>query len=78
MYPRPWVMSAAALLISTIDYNDCVGRIGIGRIMRGEIDASESLVRVNMQSQETPLKLIDLSVFDGLTKLKVDRVYMGI
>ena len=67
------------LLISTIDYNDYVGRIGIGRIMRGEIDASESLVRVNMQKPEehTPFKLIDLSVFDGLTKLKVDSAYMG-
>jgi GTP-binding protein len=67
------------LLISTIDYNDYVGRVGIGRIMRGKIQKDESLVRVNYLNKEliTPFKAVDLNRFDGLKQVKIDEALVG-
>ena len=38
----------AQALISTIDYNDYVGRIGVGRIARGRLTAGMTAVRCNL------------------------------
>ena len=42
----------AQVLISTIDYNDYVGRIGVGRISRGTLRAGQMVVRCNYLEQD--------------------------
>lgn len=61
------------LLISALDYNDYVGRIGVGKIENGEINLNDEVYITNMHcSDETPkaLRINKLYVFDGLEKKK--------
>ncbi len=70
---------ALQLLISTIDYNDYVGRIGIGRIERGTIKAGQMAVRcVYGQSfVSPPTRLGGLFEFDGLKRVGCETARVG-
>ncbi len=67
------------LLISTIDYNDYVGRIGVGRIERGTIKAGQMAVRcVYGQSFVSPAtRLGGLFEFDGLKRVGCETAQVG-
>ncbi len=70
----------AQVLISTIDYNDYVGRIGIGRISRGTLQDGMMVVRTNASHPDQvtpPWRLTALSVFDGLKRVPAPTVSMG-
>ena len=70
----------AQVLISTIDYNDYVGRIGIGRISRGKLIDGMMVVRCNARNEGAvtpPWRLTALSVFDGLKRVPAQEVSMG-
>ena len=70
----------AQVLISTIDYNDYVGRIGVGRISRGTLHDGMMVVRCNEQDESKttpPWRLTALSVFDGLKRVPAPTVSMG-
>ena len=70
----------AQVLISTIDYNDYVGRIGIGRISRGKLTDGMMVVRTNASHPDQvtpPWRLTALSVFDGLKRVPAPEVSMG-
>ena len=70
----------AQVLISTIDYNDYVGRIGIGRISRGKLSDGMMVMRCNAQNEGAltpPWRLTALSVFDGLKRVPAPTVSMG-
>ena len=67
------------LLISTIDYNDYVGRIGVGRIERGSIDAGQMAIRCVYDSAfvSPPARLAGLFEFDGLKRVNAERAKVG-
>ncbi|MBQ4074049.1 MAG: translational GTPase TypA [Clostridia bacterium] len=69
----------AQVLISTIDYNEYVGRIGIGRITRGTLRDGTMVVRTNAMSEKVspPWRLTALSVYEGLKKVPAESVSMG-
>ena len=69
----------AQVLISTIDYNDYVGRIGIGRISRGTLSDGMMVVRCNALSDKVtpPWRLTGLSLYEGLKRVGADKVSMG-
>ncbi len=69
----------AQVLISTIDYNEYVGRIGIGRIARGSLHEAMMVVRCNdtTTSHTAPWRLTGLSFYDGLKRVPADTVSMG-
>ena len=70
----------AQVLISTIDYNDYVGRIGVGRISRGTLRAGQMVVRCNYLEQDKttpPWRLTGLFQYDGLKRLPAESVGMG-
>jgi len=69
----------AQVLISTIDYNDYVGRIGIGRINRGTLTEGMQVVTTNIDTGKTsqPLRLSALYSFDGLKRVPAKEVSMG-
>ena len=69
----------AQVLISTIDYNEYVGRIGIGRIARGTLSEGMMVVRCNALSDKVtpPWRLTGLSLYDGLKRVGADKVSMG-
>jgi GTP-binding protein len=79
--PAPEGDSEAPLqvLISTIDYNDYVGRIGIGKIERGTIKAGQEGVLVNkldLEKQEK-VKISKVYEFEGLNRVEVEEATIG-
>jgi len=67
------------LLISTIDYNDYVGRIGVGRIERGKIRAGQMAIRSVYGSSfvSAPTRLGGLYAYDGLKRVNAEEVQVG-
>ncbi len=67
------------LLVSSIDYNEYVGRIGIGRIERGSIRQNQDAYICNYHTGETPkrTKIVALFQIDGLHRVPVDTAKMG-
>ena len=68
------------LLVSSIDYNDYVGRIGIGRVENGKISVGEPVFICNYHDPEAVLrrtKVVSLYQFDGLTKVPVQSALPG-
>ncbi len=67
------------LLVSTIDYNDYVGRIGIGRIERGEINQNQDATICNYHSPEKHkrTKIVSIYQFDGLGRTQVETAKVG-
>ena len=67
------------LLVSSIDYNDYVGRIGIGRIERGVLRQNQDALICNFHSGETPkrTKIVSIYQIDGLTRVPVESARMG-
>ena len=69
----------AQVLISTIDYNDYVGRIGVGRITRGSLREGMMVVRCNKLDDKVtpPWRLTGLSMYSGLKRVPAESVTMG-
>ena len=67
------------MLVSSIDYNEYVGRIGIGRIERGEIKVGQEVMVTNFHSTEPPkrTKIVSLYQIDGLQRIPVESAKMG-
>ncbi len=67
------------LLVSTIDYNEYVGRIGIGRIERGEIKQNQDAVICNFHSPDKHqrTKIVSMYQFDGLGRVQVESAKVG-
>ena len=67
------------ILVSTIDYNEYIGRIGIGKVERGEIRVNQDVVIVNNAKPERTLKarINKLYEFQGLNKVEVEKSSIG-
>ena len=67
------------MLISTIDYNEYVGRIGIGKVDNGSISVNQEVVLVNAHEtgKEHKVKISKLYEFDGLNKVEVKEATIG-
>ena len=67
------------LLVSSIDYNEYVGRIGIGRIERGSIKVGQEVAVCNFHNQGTHkrTKVVSLYEIDGLVRTPVESAMMG-
>lgn len=63
--------------ITTIDYNDYVGRIGIGRVFRGELRKNEKLVIIKRDGSERPVALKQLFLFEGVVRAETEAVQCG-
>ena len=68
------------LLVSTIDYNDYVGRIGIGRVERGTIKRGMMAIRSTYGSEEggrAPERINTLYSFEGLNRVECQSATVG-
>ena len=67
------------LLVSSIDYNEYVGRIGIGRIDRGAVKVGDEVAVCNYHNPGTvkKTKIVSLYQIDGLTRKPVDSATVG-
>jgi GTP-binding protein len=71
--------SGTQILISTIDYNEYVGRIGIGKVDRGTIHVNDDVVIVNAHNpnKSSRVKISKLYEFDGLKRVEVSEATIG-
>ena len=67
------------VLISTIDYNEFVGRIGIGRVDNGGLKVNQECVLVNHHEPDKfkKIKIGKLYEFDGLKRVEVQEAGIG-
>ena len=67
------------ILISTIDYNEYVGRIGVGKVDNGTVKVNQEAVIVNHhdKDRQEKVKISKLYVFQGLTKKDVSEAGIG-
>ena len=65
------------LLVSAIDYNDYVGRLGIGRIQRGRLRQGTDVVLILRDGTHKKGRVTKLTVFEGLRRQEVDEAAAG-
>ena len=68
------------VLVSSIDYNEYVGRIGIGRVERGSVKVNQEIAICNFHNpDEKPrrTKIVSLYQIDGLLRVPVESAKMG-
>ncbi len=67
------------VLISTIDYNEYVGRIGVGKVDNGSVKVNQEVLIVNHHEpdKQKKVKISKLYEFDGLNKVEVTQANVG-
>ena len=67
------------VLISTIDYNEYVGRIGVGKVDNGSVKVNQEVVIVNHHEpdKQKKVKISKLYEYDGLNKVEVKEAGIG-
>ena len=67
------------MLVSTIDYNEYVGRIGIGKIDNGTLALNQEVLLMNHHDPDkrARVKISKMYVFDGLKRVEVDKATVG-
>lgn len=67
------------VLISTIDYNEYVGRIGVGKVDNGKLKVNQEVVLVNHHDPDykKKVKISKLYEFEGLNKVEVTEAAIG-
>lgn len=63
--------------VTTLDYSDYTGRIGIGRVRRGVLDAAKPMALVKQDRSVLPCKVRALYVFEGLGRKETAQVECG-
>ena len=75
--PKGDLNGPTQVLFSNIDYDDYVGRIGIGRVERGEIHDGENVVLCCRDGEQKNAKIGKLYQFEGLKRVEVQEAKLG-
>ncbi len=75
--PKDDAAKPLQMLVTTLDYSDYVGRIGIGRVFAGEIAAGQRVALVKRDGKIVQAKIGKLEAFDGLGRRETTRVGAG-
>ncbi len=65
------------VLISNIDYDEYIGRIGVGRVERGSIKAGQNVVRCTREGINKNIKIGKIYKFEGLKRVETDEAGLG-
>lgn len=65
------------VLISNIDYDGYIGRIGVGRVERGSIKAGQNVVRCTREGINKNIKIGKIYKFEGLKRVEADEAGLG-
>jgi len=75
--PPGYADAPLQLLVSAIDYNDYVGRLGIGRIQRGKLRQSEDVVLILRDGTHKKGRITKLTAFEGLKREEIEEASAG-
>ncbi len=65
------------IVVSSLEHDEYVGRIGVGKIYNGRISEGQEVILCNTMGKKVKVKPSNLFVFEGLQKVKVDEAYCG-
>ena len=65
------------ILFSSLDYDDYLGRIGVGRVERGSVKAGQTVSICKQDGTHQNVKIVKLYQFDGLKRVEVESAKMG-
>ena len=69
--------SPLQLQVALLDYNDFVGRIGIGTIKRGTIKVNDNVTVSRLDGSTTNFRVLKLFGFQGLKRLEIEEAHAG-
>lgn len=75
--PEGYVDEALQLLVTTIDSNDYVGRIAIGKIERGKIKRNQQVAICQTDGEIRNAKIATLYTFNGLKREEIEEAMLG-
>jgi GTP-binding protein len=65
------------MMITTLDYSDYVGRIGIGRVFAGSIKGGQTIETIHRNGKRTRQRVLQTLGFEGLSRKEVPEVFTG-
>ena len=75
--PQGDVDGPLQILFSSLDYDDYLGRIGVGRVERGSVKAGQTVSLCKQDGSHKNVKIVKLYQFDGLKRVEVESAKMG-
>jgi GTP-binding protein len=75
--PPGYADAPLQLLVSAIDYNEYVGRLGIGRIQRGKLRQGEDVVLILRDGTHKKGRITKLTAFEGLRRQEIEEASAG-
>lgn len=75
--PEGNVKEEFQMLISAIDYNDYLGRIGIGRIHAGTIKLGDNIVLITREGDKTNAKVTRIYTFENIKRIEAEELTAG-
>ncbi len=75
--PPGYADAPLQLLVSAIDYNEYVGRLGVGRIQRGKLRQGEDVILILRDGTHKKGRITKLTAFEGLRRVEVDEASAG-
>lgn len=75
--PEGYMDMPLQMLVTTIDHNEYVGRIGVGKITRGTIKKNQQVAHIKRDGSIENVKVSNLFVYTGLKKEETDEAKLG-
>jgi GTP-binding protein len=75
--PPGYADAPLQLLVSAIDYNEYVGRLGVGRIQRGKLRHGEDVILILRDGTHKKGRITKLTAFEGLRRVEVEEASAG-
>ncbi|PIH02821.1 translational GTPase TypA [Clostridium combesii] len=75
--PEGHIDKPLQMLVTTIDYNEYVGKIGIGKIERGSIKKNQQVALIRKDGKVENVKISSLYVYDGLARIETEESKLG-
>ncbi len=75
--PKGYIDEPLQMLVTSIDYNNFVGKIGIGKIERGVMKKNQTVAQMARDGSIKNVKISNLYVYNGLTRVDVEEAKLG-
>ncbi len=75
--PAPYREGPAQMQVTSMDYSSFIGRIGIGRVFRGDLEEKKDYLISKRDGTFKKVRIKELFVFEGLGRVKVPKVRSG-
>jgi len=75
--PKGYIDEPLQMLVTSIDYNEYVGKIGIGKIERGTIKKNQTVAQMSKDGAKKNVKVSNVYTYDGLKRVEVEEAKLG-